>query len=213
MNFKQFFIAGIALLGLTFGSAQAAQYSPGNGYNLIQPAVPVMADGKIHVEEAFWYGCPHCFDLGKITAPWSKKLAEDVAFTSVPAQFGRPWVSHAQFYYTAEVLGVLDDVHTKIFNSVHVQKKHLLSERDQRDFLIKNAGISAEDFNKAYKSFTVRSRMKTANQRIESFGIQGVPAIIVQGKYVVDANSANGQHNILKVVDYLIEQERRALRK
>ena len=213
MSLKKTLASSLILFGLIFSAFSQAQYSPGNGYTLIHSPVPVMADGKIHVEEAFWYGCPHCFSLGKLTGPWSKQLPADVAFNSVPAQFGKPWVSHAQFYFTAELLGVLDDVHPKIFNSVHVQKKHLLSKNDQRDFLAKHANVAIEDFDKAYTSFAVRSRMKTANQRIESFGIQGVPAIIVQGKYLVDASTAGGQNNILRVVDYLIEQERHALQK
>lgn len=195
-----------------FSLAQAAEYGPGNGYTEIDNPVPVLADGKIHVEEAFWYGCPHCFDLESLVTPWSKNLASDVSFTGVPAQFGRSWIAHAQLYYTAQVLGVLDEVNNKIFKSFHLQRKQLLSKSDQRKFMVENAGVSAADFDKAYDSFTVRSRMKQADQRIRAFGINGVPAIIVQGKYVVDASSAGGQRNILKVVDYLIEKERQALK-
>lgn len=203
---------GMLSLVSFFSLAQAAEYGPGNGYTEIDNPVPVLADGKIHVEEAFWYGCPHCFDLESLVTPWSKNLAGDVNFTGVPAQFGRPWVAHAQLYYTAQVLGVLDEVSNKIFKSFHLQRKQLLSKSDQRKFMVENAGVSAADFDKAYDSFTVRSRMKQADQRIRAFGINGVPAIIVQGKYVVDASSAGGQRNILKVVDFLIEKERQALK-
>lgn len=204
-------LAAVCLLSV-FVTAQAEQYSAGNGYTLIANPVTVMADGKIHVEEAFWYGCPHCYHLEAAITPWSKQLASDVQFTGVPAQFGRPWVAHAQLYYTSQVLGVQDQVHDKIFNAFHEQRKQLLNKSDQRNFLAKEAGVSAADFDKAYDSFTVRSRMKQANQRIEAFGINGVPAIIVQGKYVVDASSAGGQQNILKVVDFLINKERQALK-
>lgn len=203
---------GVLSLVSFFTMAQAAEYSPGNGYSVLDNPVPVLSDGKIHVEEAFWYGCPHCFDLESLITPWSKSLASDVAFSGVPAQFGRPWIAHAQLYYTAQVLGVLDTMHDKIFKAFHLQRKQLLSKSDQRKFLVEQAGVSAADFDKAYDSFTVKSRMKQADQRIRAFGINGVPAIIVQGKYVVDASSAGGQRNILKVVDFLIEQERKALK-
>src|SRR5690554_2447669 len=107
-------LAALCLVSL-FSVAQAEPYSPGNGYTVIDKPVPVMADGKIHVEKAFWYGCPHCYRLDAAIAPWKENLSSDVSFASVPAQFGRPWVSHAQFYYTAQSLGVLDQVHDKIF--------------------------------------------------------------------------------------------------
>lgn len=205
-------LAALCLI-TAFTTAQAELYSPGNGYTLIDNPVTVMADGKIHVEEAFWYGCPHCYHLEAVVTPWSKQLAKDVQFTAVPAQFGRPWVTHAQLFYTAQVLGVLDTVNAPIFNAFHEQRKQLLSKSDQRNFLADVAGVAPADFDKAYDSFTVRSRMKQADQRIKAFGINGVPAIIVQGKYIVDASSAGGQHNILKVVDFLINKERQALAK
>jgi len=54
--------------------------------------------------------------------------------------------------------------------------------------------------------------MKQGDQRIRAFKISGVPALIVQGKYVVSASTAGGQEQMIKVVDYLIEKERQALK-
>ncbi len=201
----------LATLATVAMSAQAADYEAGKHYIVLDEPVPVQQNGKVHVEEAFWYGCPHCFHLESVLSPWKKQLADDVQFTGVPAMFGRQWVVHAQLYHVADVLGVLDQVHEDIFNAINVGGKRLLDKDDQRDFLVEKAGISAEDFNKAYDSFTVKSRMKNADQRIRAFKISGVPALIVQGKYIVTAREAGSQENMLKVVDYLIEQERSAL--
>lgn len=209
-NLKSWLV--IVALIFTF-NVNAADYSPGNGYTVLNNPVAVVADGKIHVEEAFWYGCPHCNELERSVSLWSKTLAGDVQLSGVPAQFGRAWVSHAQLYYTADILGVLDQVHAPIFNAIHRGNQRLVTKDEQRKFVMKIAKVTAEDFDKAYDSFSVRSRMKQANQRIQAFGINGVPAMIVQGKYIVDASSANGQNNILKVVDFLIEKERQALNK
>jgi len=196
---------------LISASAQAADYEAGKEYKVLAEPVPVLADGKVHVEEAFWYGCPHCFHLEDIITPWKKNLAADVSFEGVPAMFGRAWVSQAQFYYVADVLGVLDQVHGEIFKAIHVERQRLLDRDDQRDFLVAKAGVKAADFDKAYESFTVKSRMKQGDQRIRAFQISGVPALIVQGKYVIDATSAGGQDQMLKVADYLIAKGRALL--
>ena len=193
-------------------SVQAADYQAGKHYTVLEKPVPVQANGKIHVEEAFWYGCPHCFHLESVLEPWKKQLPDDVEFTGVPAMFGRAWVAHAQFYHVADVLGVLDKVHEDIFKAIHTGGKRLLDQDDQRDFLMEKAGVSAADFDKAYDSFTVKGRMKQADQRIRAFNITGVPALIVQGKYIVAANEAIRQPEMTKVVDYLIEKERSALK-
>ena len=201
-----------ATLMVTASLAQAAAYEAGKHYTVLDQPVPVLADGKIHVEEAFWYGCPHCFHLESTLKPWKKTLAADVSFEGVPAMFGRAWVVHAQLYYVADVLGVLDQVNESIFRAIHIEKKRLLDRDDQRDFLVEKAGISEKDFDKAYESFTVKSRMKQGDQRIRAFKISGVPALIVQGKYVISASSAGGQEQMVDVADYLIEKERQALK-
>jgi thiol:disulfide interchange protein DsbA len=72
-------------------------------------------------------------------------------------------------------------------------------------------GVSKEDFKKQYDSFAVNSRLKQADAKIRAYGARGVPGIIVNGKYLVTAETANGNNNIFTVVNYLIEQERQSM--
>ena len=204
-SFKNWMAA--ALLSLV-SVASATEYEAGKHYKILEKAVPVMQDGQIHVEEAFWYGCSHCYSLESVIVPWKKTLASDVTFSRVPAMFGRAWVVHAQLYYTADALGILEQVHADIFNAIHLQKLRRVDREEQRDCLMTKAGISAEEFDKAYESFAVRSKMTRGDKRVRAFEISGVPTLIVNGRYVVDASSAGSQAEMVKVVDYLIEQER-----
>ncbi|KZZ05853.1 hypothetical protein A3746_31515 [Oleibacter sp. HI0075] len=103
---------------------------------------------------------------------------------------------------------MLDQVHGDIFNAIHLQKVRLLTKEEQRDFLMTKADVSAEDFDKAYESFAVRSKMTRGDKRVRAFEISGVPTLVVNGQYIVDASSAGSQEDMVKVVDYLIEQER-----
>ena len=188
--------------------AMAADYEAGTHYKVLEEPVPVMMDGKIHVEEAFWYGCPHCYDLEALVNPWKKTLADDVSFERLPAQFNRNWQLHAQLFYTTEALGVQEQLHSQIFDAIHVKHLRLLSPEEQRDFVVSNSNVSAEDFDKTYRSFGVSSRMKQADKRVRSFLISGVPTLVINGKYVVDASSAGSQEAMLEVADYLIRKER-----
>ena len=201
----------VAVVLITFSSLSIAEeYIAGKHYRVLDNPVAVMQDGKIHVEEAFWYGCPHCFHLEAAITPWKAALPADVAFQGVPAMFGRAWVAHAQLYYTADALGVLDQVHEKIFKAFHLKKVQLLKKEDQRDFLVQNTDVTAEQFDKAYGSFAVNSRMKRGDKRIRAFGLNGVPALVVNGKYVINGTMAGSQEAMLDVADYLIEKERSA---
>jgi len=199
-----------AALLLIASATQAAEYEANKHYLVLEQPQPVLADGKVHVEEAFWYGCPHCFHLEKELTPWKAQLPADVKFSGVPAMFGRAWVAHAQLYYTVEVLGILPQVHDEIFRAIHLEGQKLLTKGDQREFVVEKAGISAADFDKAYNSFSVKSRLKQGDKRIRAYQITGVPALIVQGKYLISSSSAGGQDKMLDVVDFLVEKERTA---
>ena len=209
-------VASAAILFASFssmaGDEHAHKEAPiadmSKAYKVIAQPQAVPANGKIHVEEIFWYGCGHCFSLEEHAQSWASKLPADVEFSRVPAMFGKSWVIHAQMYYMTEVVGITEKTHGDIFKAIHIQGKRLQRKSEQQKFFA-DYGVSEEDFNKAYSSFTVKSRMKQADKRIRAYKVSGVPAVIVNGKYLVDAGSAGGQQNIFKVVNYLIEKERK----
>ena len=49
-----------------------------------------------------------------------------------------------------------------------------------------------------------------AQAKSRAYGITGVPAMIVNGKYRVDGRMAGSNQGMLDVVDFLVEQERRS---
>ncbi|MBR7887682.1 thiol:disulfide interchange protein DsbA/DsbL [Marinomonas sp. A79] len=188
-------------------TATAAQYSDGNGYTTIKNPVRTSDPSKVEVTEIFWYGCPHCFSLEPITQAWKKNIPDDVDFQYLPAVFGRSWLAHAKAYYVADLLGVTDKIHTPLFNAIHVDRRNLNSEDALASFFTEQ-GVSEEAFRKQYDSFAVNSRLSQADAKIRAYGARGVPGIIVNGKYLVSAETAQGNNNIYKVVDFLIEKER-----
>ena len=188
-------------------SAVAAEYSDGNGYTEIKNPVRTADPSKIEVIEIFWYGCPHCYRLEPLTLAWEKAAPSDVDFKFLPAVFGRNWLAHAKAFYVADLLGIEEKVRADIFNTIHVERRPLNSEDALASFFAKH-GVSEDVFRKQYNSFAVNSRLSQADAKIRAYGARGVPGLIVNGKYLVSAETANGIANIYKVVDFLIEKER-----
>ncbi|TYL46826.1 thiol:disulfide interchange protein DsbA/DsbL [Marinomonas sp. IMCC 4694] len=188
-------------------TAAAAQYSDGNGYTTIKTPVRTSDPSKVEVTEIFWYGCPHCFSLEPITQAWKKNLPSDVDFKFLPAVFGRSWLAHAKAFYVADLLNITDKIHTPLFNAIHIDKRNLSSEDALASFFA-NYGVSEDEFRKQFNSFAVNSRLSQADAKIRAYGARGVPGLIVNGKYLVTAATANGNENIYNVVDFLIEKER-----
>lgn len=187
--------------------ASAAEYSDGNGYTVIKNPVRTADPSKIEVTEIFWYGCPHCYRLEPITHAWKETIADDVDFKFLPAVFGRNWLAHAKAYYVADLLGIESKMRNDIFHAIHVEKRKLNSEGELATFFAKY-GVSEDDFRKHYNSFTVNSRLTQADAKIRAYGARGVPGLIVNGKYLVTAQTAKGNANVYKVVNFLVEKER-----
>lgn len=193
-------------------SATAADYVEGKHYKKLIKPVMVRDPSKIEVVEAFWYGCGHCNHFEPTVNAWEMSIQADVDFRQVPAQFNRQWKIHAELFYLTKALKVHDKVHQGIFDSIHKQRKNLFKKSEQKAFL-KQYGVSEADFDKYDDSFVVRRQVKMADQLIRSYGLSGVPAIIVNGKYMVNSSTAGGEEKIFGVVNYLIEQERKLLKK
>lgn len=182
-------------------------YVEGTDYDLITPAIRTANPDKIEVTEFFWYGCGHCYSFEPLIGQWKKTLAEDVYFQGSPAMWNKPMELHAQAYYTAQALGVLDTMSQVLFQAMNVDGKRLTSQSDIEALFTAN-GVSAEDFNKAFTSFGVGSQVRQANARARSAKITGTPSMMVNGKYHISTRKSGSQADMLKVVDYLIAKER-----
>lgn len=193
-------IALLALLCLS-GIAQAD-----GGYDLVTPAQPVQNPEKIEVIEFFWYGCPHCYSLEPSMQAWLKSKPANVEFVRQPAVFSDLWGKHAKAFFTAQALGFSEKVHADFFDAIQNKRERLTSEDDLAKFFAAH-GVKEDDFRAAYNSFLVDAKMRQAETMAARYGITGVPALVVNGKYRVTATSAKSQDNMLSVTDQLIQQE------
>lgn len=209
--FKRLFLSlSLMLLAPLMACAQeSVTYEAGKHYDVISPAIRTANPDKIEVAEFFWYGCGHCYTFEPIIGQWKKTLADDVAFRGVPAMWGGSMELHAKAFYAAQALGVMDTMHAVLFQAMNVDRLPLGSEADVAELFVAN-GVAEEDFYKALNSFGVGSQVRQASATARSAKITGTPSIVVNGKYMVSGRKAGSQANMLKVADYLIEQERAA---
>ena len=184
----------------------ADEYVEGVNYELVEPAQPTSTVDKVEVLEVFWYGCPHCFRFEPYVERWLQKKPENAQFVRLPAIFRPAWEVHARAYYTAELLGVLDKVHKPLFNAIHLQKRALNTEDALRDFFAE-FGVDKKEFIKTYQSFAVETRIRRAKTMVSRYGVDGVPTVIVNGKYRVSARTAGSNAEMLKVINYLVAKE------
>jgi protein dithiol oxidoreductase (disulfide-forming) len=190
------------------------QWKPGVHYLPVVPAQPTSVPaGKVEVLEVFWYACPHCYALEPFIQDWLKNKPEYVQFVRVPVMWGPVHRAHAKLFYVLEALN-RKDLHEKVFDTIHKQQQMLVGNDEastkavQLNFAVAN-GIKADDFNKAWDSFTVTTNLQRAEEMTQRYRVEGVPLVVVNGKYTTDVSHAGGAGQLLSVINDLAASEKR----
>ena len=118
------------------------------------------------------------------------------------------WQELAKLYYTAEALGVTDQVHTGVFKAMLERGVNLTKTDLAADFFKREAAVSEADFTRAAESFSVGTELKRAMAAQRAYGITSTPSLVVNGKYRINSGQVGGHTAVLAVADYLIAQER-----
>ncbi len=198
-----------SLFGMTAQAADNVPLEAGKTYVELANPVPVSEPGKIEVVELFWYGCPHCYAFEPTINPWVEKLPSDVNFKRIPALFGGPWDAHGQLFITLDTMGVEHKVHNAVFNAIQKEGKRLTKPEDMADF-VATQGVDKAKFLETFNSFAVKGKMAQYKELAQKYGVQGVPTMIVNGKYRFDLGTTGGPEQTLNVADQLIAKERAA---
>jgi thiol:disulfide interchange protein DsbA len=198
----------ISLIFFGTAYAQNSEFILGTHYQRLSPTQPTSSSpDQVEVAEIFWYGCPHCYTFDPYLENWKETLAEDVNFIRIPAVWNNVLQTHAKVYFTAELLDVIDDVHTPIFREIHVNRNMLTETNALVDFFAQY-GVMPDEFNQTFESFAVFTRMQRADELSRRYRISSVPTVVVNGKYVTNATMAGDYPDLLRLVDELVAMER-----
>jgi len=162
----------------------------------------------------FWYGCPHCYALDPYIESWRKTKPAYIEFHRVPVTWQPVHQSHARLFYTLEALGKEDAVHDAVFAEMHDKKNYMFMQGDEKETMAaqiafaKAHGISEADFTNAWNSFTVQTSMQKADELVHRYHVDGVPLLVINGKYVTDVNMAGSQANVMSIVSDLAASEK-----
>lgn len=201
--FKKF--AAVALLSLAPVLAFAASFVEGKDYKVLASPTINPAGQNIEVREFFWYGCPHCYRLDPHVEVWKKTKPADVAFVRTPAALNPVWEGNARGYYAVEMMGMIEKVHVPLFNTIHERQARIFDEASLAAFY-QNYGVDSAKFKGLFNSFAVSGKVSQAKALAQKYQIEGVPAVVVNGKYLISGETAK----VMQVADFLIAKERAA---
>jgi protein dithiol oxidoreductase (disulfide-forming) len=209
-DFSYALAATTAAAALPGAQAQTPRaFQDGVDYLTLDQHAPVeAAAGKIEVVEFFWYNCPHCNAFEPKLEAWIKSLGKDVVVRRVPVAFRDEFVPQQRLYYSLEALGKVEELHTKVFYAIHVEKQNLSALPAISAWMEKH-GVDKTKFDALYNSFSVTTKARKATQLQDQFKVDGVPALGIAGRYYTSGSVAQTMDRALAVTDHLIAQVRK----
>ncbi len=205
--FRQFIAFTLLATVALFAQAQTDEaFLEGGHYELLDENQPVSTGDKVEVLELFWYGCPHCYSLEGPLKAWLKNgIPANAQYVAFPAPLNDNWTPGAHAFYTFEALGKLDEYHEKFFSALHSERKRINTAAQLAEW-VESIGGDKQAILDTYDSFAVTTKVSYAKTMSKRYGISGVPAVVVDGRYRTSVSMAGGPTELFQVIEFLIEK-------
>jgi len=187
----------------------SSEFVEGKHYVKVLPEIQTdVAAGKVEVAELFWLGCPHCYSLEPEIIKYKENHPKYVEFKQVPAMLNPSWAADANTFFIADILDPQGskDLVTKIFQSIHEQKRRLRSPKAVTRFFIEQ-GYTEEQVEAVKNSMAFQAKLVRAQEFGRGSQADSVPTMIINGKYRTSPSMAGSNQQLMKLVDMLAEKE------
>jgi len=181
----------------------------GQHYVKLNPPMKTdVAPGKVEVAELFWFGCPHCYSMEPDIVKYKANHPDYVEFKQVPAMLNPSWAADANTFFIANILDPKEkkDLVTKIFDSIHKEKRRLRSPKAVVRFFVEQ-GYTEKQVEDVKKSLAFQTQAVRAQEFGRGSQANSVPTMIVNGKYRTSPYMAGGNGRAMDLVKLLAAQE------
>ena len=202
------FFLGAFVFVLSPSNAQNQwKYEENKHYRTLPLAENVRIENdKVEVLEVFAYSCNHCFNFESNLEAFEKNKASYIDFVRMPVIYSEAYKTHARIYYTAESLGKLDVIHLEVFKAIHLDRKRLMNEKEIYKLFEKH-GISKNQFENRFRSFTVESKLNRAERLTKKYKIRSTTTVVINGKFAANGPAIRTLEEMLLVTKELAQRE------
>lgn len=197
---KLFALVATLILSL---SAHAAQFKEGVHYKVLD--LPKASQPS--VSEYFSFYCPHCYSFEPIIKQLKEQLPAEVRLQKNHVSFmgGNMGKSMSKAYATMLALNVEEQMLPVMFNRIHNQRKAPKNDQELRQ-IFTDEGIDGAKFDAAFNGFAVDSMVRRFDKQFQDSGLTGVPAVLVNNRYLVQAQGIKTVDEYFELVNFLLTQ-------
>ncbi|MCG3723651.1 thiol:disulfide interchange protein DsbA/DsbL [Vibrio cincinnatiensis] len=197
---KLFALVATLMLSL---SVQAAQFKEGVHYKVLD----LPHSSQPSVSEYFSFYCPHCYSFEPVIKQLKAQLPEKVALQKNHVSFmgGKMGKSMSKAYATMLALNVEEQMVPVMFNRIHNQRKAPKTDQELRQIFI-DEGIDGAQFDAAFNGFAADSMVRRFDKQFQDSGLTGVPAVIVNNRYLVQAQGIKTIDEYFELINHLLSK-------
>lgn len=162
------------------------------------PIEKYQATPEKEVVEFFWFGCPHCYNFEPYLSKWVDKQPSNIVFDRIHPAFGSNWLPHSKTYYALKAMGAEEKYHDIVMTAIQENRGKYSNSASISELL---APEDREEFLSQYTK--TQDSIDEANMMAKRAGINGVPSIIIDGKYVTSPGYVGSNEKVLELVDLL----------
>ena len=199
MKIAKIFKALVAVCLLGIG---ANALEEGTDYQTLEKPLSVPKDSVVKV---FSYECVHCYKFDRSVTPKLFSELDGVKFIPYHLKTkGKLGETASKIFAAMIALDEANDVSLlsekskfkkakfAVYNAVHDKNDDFKDGKDKARFIktaISAAGVSEADYDKALASRRAQEILKAWDESYDVAKVQGVPAYVVSGKYLLNAQA------------------------
>ena len=140
-------------------------------------------NNTIEVVEFFSYTCPHCATFAPQLSAWRAQQPDTVRVILLPVSWRADMLAPQRLYFTLQQLNRLD-LHEQIFTDWNNNPKSLSTNAAVLNWALRQ-GFDRKTWQTTYNSPAITRQVRATQQAYHRFELQGVPSMVVNGRYAL----------------------------
>ena len=158
----------------------------------------------VRVDHWFWYGCASCRLFAEKNVAMQ---AMDVVWHSHPAQLRADWYFHAKAYYLAGQQINAEALQQALFAQINQAPESLIT-LDELVHWFSEHGLKPEEVEEQLTSPWLNETLRNDRDLQQQWSLRGVPALIIDQRYLVDAGMVSSMEEFIRVGQFLLDKAR-----
>lgn len=204
---RRAFVAASTLTILPLTAVAARWPIEGRHYTRLSRRPAKASAAGVEVLEFFTYGCRPCLDLQPRLAQWQTNLRTPVTFRRMPLALWDDFAILQDLYFAIEALGLVRQLHPKVFDALQHERRRLEEEEQIGDFVASH-GVDRSHFLAVLNSDEVAEKSLEARRLADTFQVFRTPTFIVGREWATDIARAGSGAKAMEVLDFLVRSRR-----